>query len=450
MDVGTDIRGKFSASVLESWSCKFCRRTPLQVGWCRPDGGRECGECRNLLRSLFVGDKEQKHEQKSNLERKCKDNSFHSWFMSSEGPLGKFRSASRDEKRSMTSQILERKVSVVNQKGFLMREVRGVFWPRALYESNFQKTLHPQDMVNLRQMDGIILPRNPSEPLPIGTFELFNDDFEFAEKRDTIHDSGSAKIGLIEGQDLAAFNALVANATSCMESDFKFNEQGQLESTKCEQSPEDKDKSKQAAKKKPRKASEPSESDDEWFSAIPKRGGSFQIARKQPRQASMGGAAARPGGGASSSGAAASAGPLLGSHKMQSQGPAKSGKRLGDGLSWRDRAAKLRKISSVDMTLKVASEYVSDFSTRDDLRSIKAETLATHLKKLNTHRGDDNLTKLLCDATGSLTPDGIELRQKIDMACDQLSAVQEVLASMSDCEDSAVNNSTPTPSRTPL
>ena len=65
--IGCDLRGKFSEQQLLSSVCKFCRRNASQVGWARTDGGKECGECRNILRSLLVGSADQKGKQKTTI-----------------------------------------------------------------------------------------------------------------------------------------------------------------------------------------------------------------------------------------------------------------------------------------------------------------------------------------------------------------------------------------------
>ena len=126
---GIDLRSTLSAKDVLAIVCKYCRRNASQVGWARPDGGRECGECRNMIRCVIVGTPQQKKEQKNQLASKCADDAYHKFYMSDEGPLMKFKNAPIDVKRQMGKDVLEWKVSVVHDVGFLMREVRGVFWP---------------------------------------------------------------------------------------------------------------------------------------------------------------------------------------------------------------------------------------------------------------------------------------------------------------------------------
>ena len=63
--------------------------------------------------------------------------------------------------RSVTAQVDT--LAFGRGSGFpTMREMRGVFWPRPIYRQFFRKDIPPDNLLRIRDMEGIILPRNPS------------------------------------------------------------------------------------------------------------------------------------------------------------------------------------------------------------------------------------------------------------------------------------------------
>ena len=98
----------------------------------------------------------------------------------------------------------------------------------------------------------------------------------------------------------------------------------------------------------------------------------------------------------------------------------------GDGMAWTDRASKVRKVSVVQMTVNVTKQYINDFQGAAVL-AMSADVLAGNLKKLAGFLEDDSLTKLLTTSTGSLTEEGVLLKDSICQHLKQLEAVQQLL-----------------------
>ena len=69
-----------------------------------------------------------------------------------------------------------------------------------MYENHFKKEL-PADATKLiKGIAGCIRPRLADEVLPIGVFELFNDETDALEKRETIGDSNHEVCKLLDRQ----------------------------------------------------------------------------------------------------------------------------------------------------------------------------------------------------------------------------------------------------------
>ena len=78
-------------------------------------------------RCVFKGTSEEKIQGKDKLILRCRDSEYREFYVST--VLGKWRNASREERKLMTEDALVRKVQAVMSSGMTMSMVCPVFWP---------------------------------------------------------------------------------------------------------------------------------------------------------------------------------------------------------------------------------------------------------------------------------------------------------------------------------
>ena len=97
--------------------CDYLRistpRSAKESKWARADGGKECYDCRGRLRVICRGDSAAKKTQKEDLATKCKCKIYVTWYISPEGPLGKWLAANREQRATFESTLLVRVLSVI-------------------------------------------------------------------------------------------------------------------------------------------------------------------------------------------------------------------------------------------------------------------------------------------------------------------------------------------------
>jgi hypothetical protein len=414
--------------------CISTPRSAKESKWARADGGKECYDCRGLLRVICRGDSAAKKTQKEDLATKCKCKIYVTWYISPEGPLGKWLAANREQRATFESTLLVRVLSVIKECGFIGREVRGVFYHTDLFEGHFKKKAHPDELTLYMGRKGVIVPRGDGEVLPIGAIELFNETRDIVQDKRIVEHSGAASSNLIDNQVDTAYRNMAAQAQSTAGPTYEYKENGELSplaKPKPEDAPagEDEDeKPSKGSKKRRVLKKEPSDltnESDSWFNSAPKdkKRSAESTASSSRATASVarpsrgdgdGGGRAR-GSGASRGASSGASTPTAGSRRKVLKTILK--KEVVDNageLSWRDRANKVRKVGACEMSLQVAEEYVSQFASNDAYDKIKLDHLRNAVKQLESHRNDETLSALLREPDGSFSSQGLDLREKLE------------------------------------
>lgn len=240
------------------------------------------------MRASAKGSALQKAEQKKDISSKCEDPAHKIWWNSDEGPLGKWSKMSLREKQAVTAEFVLKVVSKVHEQGFHMREVRGVFWPKSVYELFWKKQLHPTEVQNIRGMDGVVMAKDPSQVLPLGVFELFNDTKDYARETTDLESSDAARSNLMPGQLASTYQNLSAAATSNAVENFTMREGAPEKIPDVVLTEEEKKAAAAAAPKRKKGTKALSDSDDDWFCSVP-RDGEQPSGRKKSRGSGSGG-----------------------------------------------------------------------------------------------------------------------------------------------------------------
>lgn len=128
-------------------------------------------------------------------------------------------------------------------------------------------------------------------------------------------------------------------------------------------------------------------------------------------------------------------------HAIQRTGNAKRSV-LSQGASaptWRDRANKVRKVGSVEQSIKIAEDYLKNFTDGTLLRTSRPEDFEKAQKKLLSHREDEGLTKLFRDpVAGTVDPDGVLLLEKVDKLGNQMGAIKLLIEALQAADEGGV------------
>ena len=137
--------------VLAKLHCKFCRRSAAACKWAR-DGnqGKQCADCRNLLRRCIHGTLAERTAKTSALEVECRTQDGHQHYMDTaltpwlEMETGYWRGQGLKKDFALTP--MRTVIDKVCRDGLVMQKVRSVFWPCVIYQQTFGKLLHPHEM----------------------------------------------------------------------------------------------------------------------------------------------------------------------------------------------------------------------------------------------------------------------------------------------------------------
>ena len=97
-----------------------------------------------------------------------------------------------------------------------------------------------------------------------------------------------------------------------------------------------------------------------------------------------------------------------------------------DDLGWRERAAKVRKMSSVSSSQNLADSVLLQFGS-DAVFDIKVAAVNSIVDKLQKHMEDAKLTELLRSKDGRISDEGVNLRTAMEVHVQKLGCVRDVL-----------------------
>lgn len=126
---------------LASLVCKFCGRSADQVSWARVGEGLLCADCRGIMRRSLRGSKEEKQKRQKDIEDACKteegkqhyrDTTLAAWLAVSESE----RSGYGSKKNFDVAAPLRSTVDAQTRKGFIMKQILGLFWPQPVFEAD--------------------------------------------------------------------------------------------------------------------------------------------------------------------------------------------------------------------------------------------------------------------------------------------------------------------------
>ena len=205
-------------------------------------------------------------------DKLTKQPEYRAWFISPEGPHGKWATMSVLDKRNMTQKDYDMTLFVNNNSSTGGRVFLGMFWDEALCQTWLKLNELPEDQVyHYKGMRGLLRPRHPGEIVPPGVVELYTDDNEQVQKS-RIADRSSRN--MIAGAfDRNAENlmrnvrARVDPAASSWTTDDKNQLTPTVRSKEEKEAKETQMKAEAKAKAKAKRAAE--DSDDEWFSTAP-------------------------------------------------------------------------------------------------------------------------------------------------------------------------------------
>jgi hypothetical protein len=86
-------------------------------------------------------------------------------------------------------------VCVVMCLAKLAEEIRGIFWPKAVWEATHGKELPKSEQIVMDKMVGALLPKVPGQALPIGCFKVYNNREHGVTRTDRVADSDSCFLG---------------------------------------------------------------------------------------------------------------------------------------------------------------------------------------------------------------------------------------------------------------
>ncbi len=102
-----------------------------------------------------------------------------------EKTFARYNSLNKSEKGEFVVKPLRSSVDKVTSEGFEAKEVRGVFWPRAIWDEFHGKSVKSEDLTSFRGAPGVLQPKVPGQILPIGVVKLHKTMQEKVEQRDT-------------------------------------------------------------------------------------------------------------------------------------------------------------------------------------------------------------------------------------------------------------------------
>ena len=436
--------------------CKFCRRSPVDCKWAREGNqGKQCADCRNLLRRCIHGTLAERTAKLSSLELECRTQEGHQHYMDTaltpwlQLEAGHLRGQGLKKHFALTP--MRTMIEKVCQDGFVMEEVRGVFWPCAIYHKTFGRLLHPHEIKTVRGQQGAILPEKPGEVLPIGVFRLFNSHTEGVERRDTLEDSSSRVSRLFDGQIDAAHDSLQRKASSTMAASMTWSAEGFPVVIPPEDGgPQQKEQEGDGAKRKRRRktaAPEPepncSDESDDWFDGIPKEKAihsqgttstsGVPLGRNKSKKAP---AACRSRADSSKGGTTDATCTVPLKRRASIDSNASTSATAGTVEDWRSRAAKGRKVAQVAAARSAADGVLMHYSSVDVFH-LQPAAISACIKKLQLHLDDEKLTALFREKDGSISDEGLKLRVDVSHSIHQMQAVTEVLAAVSDFESAS-------------
>ena len=205
-------------------------------------------------------------------EKLNKQPEYRAWFISPEGPHGRWAAMSVLDKRSMTEKDYDITLFVNNNASSGGRMFLGMFWDEALCQTWLKFNELPEDQVyHYNGMRGLLRPRHPGEIVPPGVVELYTDDNEQVQKS-RIADRSSRN--MIEGAFGKNAENLARNVRARVDpaaSSWTLDDKNQLTPTvlsKEERASKDANlKAEAKAKAKAKRAAV--DSDDDWFTAVP-------------------------------------------------------------------------------------------------------------------------------------------------------------------------------------
>jgi hypothetical protein len=393
------------------------------------------------MRASLRGSSQEKLVAKKDIEEKCKVKVYQIWYISIDGPLGKWLGMSREERHKMTVNDFLMVVRAISEQGFYAREACGVFLHTVLFEESMKKTLHPNEMRTWKGRLGAVVPNfPPNVPLPIGAIEFFNEDRERIQKDTEIERSDQSRSSLLEGQMEGNYKRLADQSRCSMTPSFKRNDGGELEGIVAA-NPEEDDpdadptgKKRKKTRKLVRNDTPLSNCSDDWFDAPKSLGGAASASSANAATGGRG-IAKKPPAAIKKSSAGSSvpkARATIAKPKREATLKVESG--IGK-LTWRERTNKVRRLSACQINLGNAEQYIEQFASEDGFPKLKTEALAACTAKLSAQSTDQSLLLLLRDEGGSgISVDGIELREQWSLARTKLAAIDATISAVAEAE----------------
>ena len=175
-------------------------------------------------------------------------------------------------------------------------------------------------------------------------------------------------------------------------------------------------------KKQAKQEEAPSDSDDQWFSTVPKallcRCGSadpWQGSWSWWRQGRQGSwfhhrpAAKGEGGSQGEGGPKERASSGGDKHIAEAGGGGGAGSASASSGGWRCRANTARKAAAAESCVKVAQDFLASFESGEDLRRLRPDEYMKIHKKLLGRKEDEGFAKLFRDASGAMSIEGLDL-----------------------------------------
>lgn len=94
---------------------------------------------------------------------------------------------------------------------------------------------------------------------------------------------------------------------------------------------------------------------------------------------------------------------------------------------WRDRAAKVRKVSQCNGHCEVAADCLAMFADDDGCSEVKLLTIQNAAKRLRGDLEDEKFMSFLRGVDGRMTEEGLQIRDRLEKSVLQLTAVESVL-----------------------
>jgi hypothetical protein len=317
--------------------------------------------------------------------------------------------------------------------GFMAQECQGIFYPVPLFTKTFGEP-HPDQVKSVPFPTGIrvgVVMEDDGKPLRIGAIRMFNVMEDKQRTRNRLGDSDTA----VNDKQLDDVEQMARSSTlGSMTASAKFDQHGSLVPTVSAEEKKNIEEDaaiakgkKRTPKKLGRKASDASTMSEPEFcvkSWAPQEGTVCTAKVSRVAGAPAGGRGRGGGGGRGGGRGSGGAGRAPGS---SGGGVNANGKRasVGDGLGWKDRLAKKRKLDQVESATLSAQQVLASFQDDATVQSVQEATVTRPLQKIEALLGSD-LTQFLKNEQGMVTDEGEKMITELRSQMDKLTAVRDV------------------------